>query len=64
MRDDAEFSDWLRRHAMDGFFSREERQKVSQAAKTVGGFLSKGATTLIETFTKGLASGSLKAIGL
>lgn len=63
IRNDGEFADWLRRHAMDGLFSREEREKVGRAAQTVGAFLSQGATTLIETFTKGLAAGSLKAIG-
>jgi hypothetical protein len=64
VRDDAEFGDWLRRHALDGVLSCAERAKIGQAVSVVGNLLSKGATTLIETFVKGLAAGSLKAIGM
>ena len=63
-RDDSSFTEWLCQHEMDGLFTKEECDKVSQVAKTVGGFLGKGATTLIETFAKGLATGAVKAMGL
>lgn len=63
-RDDTSFVEWLCQHEMDGLFTKEECDKVSQAAKTVGGFLAKGATTLINTFAQGLASGALKTMGL
>ncbi len=61
-RDDSSFEKWLCEQEMDGLFSKEEREQMSRAAKTVSGFIGKGAATLIETFAKGLAEGAVKVM--
>jgi len=39
-------------------FTKEVCEQISRAAKTVSGFIGKGATTLIEAFAKGLGAGA------
>ena len=56
-RDDSGFESWLRKNEMDGMFTKETRSKMKKAANNVSGILGKGATTLIESFAKGLAGG-------
>ena len=53
-RDDAGFEQWLCAHEIEVLFTKEECAKLKTAAQKVGGLLGKGATTLIETFAKGL----------
>jgi hypothetical protein len=62
-RDESTFKDWLCRQEMNGLFTKEECEKMSQAAKKVSGLLSKGATTLIESFAKGFGEAFGKGAG-
>lgn len=57
-RDKSGFEEWLCQQEMDGMFTKEECEQISRAAKTVSGFIGKGATTLIEAFAKGLGAGA------
>lgn len=63
VRDDSNFECWLCAQEMDGIFTREECQRMNEAAKKVSGAIGKGATTLIDAFAKGLAEAAAKAIG-
>ncbi|HKZ69125.1 MAG TPA: ATP-binding protein [Anaerolineales bacterium] len=68
VRDDAAFGAWLQAQEMDGLFTRNEKQKVGQAAQSILAVAGKGATTLIESFAKGMGEGAvaplLKQMGL
>lgn len=61
-RDKTGFEKWLCEQEMDGLFTEEEREKMGQVAKKVSGLLGKGATTLIESFAKGLAAGAANVV--
>lgn len=54
-RDDSSFEDWIREQEMDGVFTKKERKNMGQAAKKASELISKGASSLIEAFAKGLA---------
>jgi hypothetical protein len=60
-RDASSFKNWLCDQEMDCLFTKKERRRMSQAAKKVSGFIGKGATTLIESFAKGLGADGVKA---
>lgn len=68
VRDDAAFTSWLQAQEMDGLFTRKEKQKAGQAAQTLLAVTGKGASTLIESFAKGLGDSTvapfLKQMGI
>ncbi len=63
IREKSDFEGWLCAQEMDGLFTKEERQKMSETAQNISASLGKGANTLIETFAKGLGSGAVNAFG-
>ena len=62
-RDDSPFEQWLELHELGELLTGKEKAKWSQVAKTIMGVLSKGATTLIESFAKGFGEGIGKVAG-
>jgi hypothetical protein len=53
VRDDTEFRTWLQAQEMDGLFTPKQRQRMGEATQKMLTAVSKGATTLIESFAKG-----------
>ena len=60
IRDSSDFDKWLCSQELDGMLTKEECNQMGEAVQTVKSFLGDGATTLIESFAKGLAE---KALG-
>ena len=62
VRENSDFESWLCGQEMDGMFTKDECKQMKQTAKQISGALGKGASTLIESFAKGLGEGAGKAI--
>ncbi len=60
VRDKTDFEKWLCSQELDGMLTKEECGQMGEAVKKVKGFLGEGASTLIESFAKGLVG---KALG-
>ncbi len=57
VRDESTFEQWLEEQEFDGVLTQKEKKSLGQVALELGGFLSQGATTLIEAFAKGVGEG-------
>ncbi len=55
VRKDTDFEVWLRAQELDGVLTKDEREHLAQAWKSVSSALGKGATALIEAAAKGAA---------
>lgn len=62
IRDDKDFTTWLRSQEMEEVVKSQERQRMGGIVKQVSSALGKGATTLIEAFAKGFGEGTGKAL--
>lgn len=62
IRNDSDFSAWLRSQEMDDIVKNQERRRMGGVVKKLSSILGKGATTLIETFAKGFGEGTGKAL--
>lgn len=62
IRDDKDFTTWLRSQEMEEVVKSQERQRMGGIVKQVRSALGKGATTLIEAFAKGFGEGTGKAL--
>ena len=57
VRDESTFEQWLEEQEFDGVLTQKEKKSLGQVALELGGFLSQGATSLIEAFAKGVGEG-------
>lgn len=60
VRDEAPFEDWIRAQHMDNLLTERDRQRLSNAAKSVLSLVGKGANTLIESLAKGFGEALVK----
>ena len=57
VRDETSFEEWLEEQEFEGIFTQKERRSLSTISREVAEFLGQGATTLIESFAKGVGEG-------
>jgi hypothetical protein len=60
---DTPFESWLRAQELDGVFTRQEQEQLGTVVRAAAEVLRQGATTLLEAFAKGIASGIGKPPG-
>ena len=61
LRDNSDFDRWLCAQELDGMLTKEECHQMDEAVQKVRGVLGDGASTLIESFARGLAKMTLGA---
>ncbi len=57
VRDEASFEEWLEEQEFEGIFTQKEKRSLGQISQELAGFLGQGATTLIQSFAKGVGEG-------
>ncbi len=62
VRTDTPFENWLRAQELDNLLTRKEREQLGEVVRGTVQVLQQGATTLIETFAKGLGEGTAKGL--